>query len=440
MAENQATHLVWLRNDLRLHDNNALIAAAKGAARLIPLYIFDVRLFRKDGYGFIRTGPFRAHFLVASVLDLKKSLVAKGSDLVIRFGLPQHIIPRLCKEYGVSAVYHTSEPAPYEQSDEQLIVRHLPAGTAIYGMDNGELLRSEDVAKLPEMPDVFTEFRKKVERFEVPAPAAVPAGLPPLPNGLAIGDVPYLKLNIAESKTDERASIHFAGGETEALKRLHSYIWERKAIASYYDTRNGLHGEDYSSKFSAWLANGCLSVRQVYHEIIKFEQMHISNQSTYWLKFELLWREFFRFSMRKHGASYFRKTGLRGKDRKPWCAVLASHVEEWIEGKTGNEMIDALMKEVKGTGYMSNRGRQLVASYLVNDMGLNWLEGAAYFEHILIDYDVCANYGNWAYVAGVGCDPRTNRYFNIAQQAERYDPGKAFRKLWSKDGSAAATF
>lgn len=96
------------------------------------------------------------------------------------------------------------------------------------------------------------------------------------------------------------------------------------------------------------------------------------------------------------------------------------------------------MKELKGTGYMSNRGRQLVASYLVNDMGLNWLEGAAYFEHILIDYDVCANYGNWAYVAGVGCDPRTNRYFNIEQQAERYDPDKAFRTLWSKDASATA--
>jgi deoxyribodipyrimidine photo-lyase len=438
VAENQVTHLVWLRNDLRLHDNDTLNAAAKDAARLIPLYIFDVRLFRKDNYGFVRTGPFRAQFLVESVLDLKRSLAERGCDLVIRFGLPQHIMPQLCREYGVQAVFHTAEPAPYEQWDEQRIADHLPAGTAIYSMDNGELLRSEDVAKLPEMPDIFTEFRKRVERFEVPAPVVAPGALPPLPGGLDAGHIPYLQLNIAEHKTDERASIHFTGGETEALKRLHSYIWERKAVASYYDTRNGLHGEDYSSKFSAWLANGCLSVRQVYHEIMKFEQMHISNQSTYWLKFELLWREFFRFSMRKHGVHYFRKTGLRGKDRKPWCAVLGSHVEEWIDGRTGNEMIDALMKELKSTGYMSNRGRQLVASYLVNDMGLNWLEGAAYFEHILIDYDVCANYGNWAYVAGVGCDPRTNRYFNIEQQAERYDPDKAFRTLWSKDANAAA--
>ena len=436
-VQNHNTQLVWFRNDLRVHDNQALVAAAI-AQRLVPLFIFDVRLFRKDKYGFVRTGPFRLQFLIESVLELRKQLRDRGSDLVIRFGLPQYIIPAMCAAYKIDVVFYSAEPAPFEQGDEQLIGRSLPAGTCMRQITSGDLLRQEDISKLGDIPDIFTEFRKRVEKLAVPAPIAAPTTLPALPDGMEVGEIPYLQLNMVQPKADERASVHFSGGETAALHRLRSYIWERKAVANYYDTRNGLHGEDYSSKFSAWLANGSLSVRQVYNEIVNFEQMYISNKSTYWLKFELLWREFFRFSMRKHGAHYFRKTVLRGIDSIPWRAVLGNKVTTWIDGATGNEMIDALMQELKNTGYMSNRGRQLVASYLVNDMGLNWLEGAAYFEHMLVDYDVCANYGNWAYVAGVGCDPRTNRYFDIEKQAELYDPGKAFRTLWSKDANTAA--
>jgi deoxyribodipyrimidine photo-lyase len=105
-------------------------------------------------------------------------------------------------------------------------------------------------------------------------------------------------------------------------------------------------------------------------------------------------------------------------------------LHRWINGETGSEFVDANMNELRLTGFMSNRGRQITASYLVNDLKVKWLMGAAYFESLLIDYDVCSNYGNWAYIAGVGNDPRQDRYFNIDKQAATYDADGAYRRLW----------
>ena len=161
----------------------------------------------------------------------------------------------------------------------------------------------------------------------------------------------------------------------------------------------------------------------------KFEQDVVANDSTYWLIFELLWRDYFRLMIQKYGHQFFLKNGIRSEGSK-----MNSHnyklFEEWKSGITKNDFIDANMLELKHTGFMSNRGRQNVASYLINDLKLDWRYGAAYFEEQLIDYDVCSNWGNWAYVAGVGNDPRSNRVFNIEKQANDYDRDRKFRNLW----------
>jgi deoxyribodipyrimidine photo-lyase len=192
-----------------------------------------------------------------------------------------------------------------------------------------------------------------------------------------------------------------------------------------------LIGADYSSKFSPWLANGSLSPREIYYELKKYEEEFGSNESTYWLVFELLWRDYFRFMMKKHRHQFFLQTGIKPTD-SPKKYNNQELLNQWINGNTGVDFIDANMIELKLTGFMSNRGRQNVASYLCNDLKLDWRYGAAYFEQQLIDYDVCSNWGNWAYLAGVGKDPRGNRYFNITKQADNYDSKKQYRILWTQ--------
>ena len=188
-------------------------------------------------------------------------------------------------------------------------------------------------------------------------------------------------------------------------------------------------GSDYSSKFSPWLALGCISPREIIYELMNFENIIIKNESTYWLFFELLWREYFHWVMRKYDQKLFLKNGI--KNVEPISRKMDNvYFEKWKNGQTGNDFVDANMNELNATGYMSNRGRQNVASYLCNDMKLDWRYGAAYFEEQLIDYDVCSNWGNWAYIAGVGNDPRGHRFFNIEKQAHDYDKYHKYRELW----------
>ncbi len=173
----------------------------------------------------------------------------------------------------------------------------------------------------------------------------------------------------------------------------------------------------------------------IYQEVKRYEEERGSNDSTYWIIFELLWRDFFRFMIKKHGNTVFRKGGPKGEVDESWTDDTEL-TERWIAGETGTPFIDANMREIGATGFMSNRGRQNVASFLVKDLHVNWQIGAEYFESILIDYDVASNWCNWNYVAGVGSDPRENRYFNILSQAERYDPAGDYVRLWCPELAA----
>jgi len=218
------------------------------------------------------------------------------------------------------------------------------------------------------------------------------------------------------------------GGETEGLARLHAYLWERDALKTYKETRNGMLGEDYSSKFSPWLAHGCLSARQIAAEVRRYEAERVSNQSTYWMLFELLWRDFFRLYGQKYGDRLFWRSGPKDESGMP-RRVDEGWYAKWREGRTGFPLVDANMIELRETGFMSNRGRQNAASFWAKHMQQDWRAGAAWFESMLIDYDVTSNWGNWAYVAGVGSDPR-GRYFDIERQAKKYDADAAYVKHW----------
>jgi deoxyribodipyrimidine photo-lyase len=423
--------IVWFKTDLRLHDNETLVKAIAQNDQIIPVYCFDETQFEETEYGFKKTGSFRAQFLLESVADLDKNLRALGSGLMVLKGKPEIEIPKVVSHYKVNKLYAKREVTFEEKQTEQLVQTELwKQQCEMLTFSTSTLYHAQDLPfSIKDIPDVFSNFRKKVEKestirtvFEKPISISSPE--------FPAAQFPTLdELGLSFSEIDKRAAIVFEGGESAALKRMNHYFSETKAISQYKETRNGLIGADYSSKFSAWLALGCLSPREIFFELKKYETQFGANESTYWLVFELLWRDYFRFMMKKYSNKFFQQSGIQDKG----ISVNKHNIkllESWINGTTGVDFVDANMLELKLTGFMSNRGRQNVASYLCNDLKLDWRYGAAYFEQQLIDYDVSSNWGNWAYLAGVGNDPRGNRYFNIDKQAQDYDRDKSYRKLW----------
>jgi deoxyribodipyrimidine photo-lyase len=425
------TVLLWFRNDLRLHDHHPLRDALATGATVVPVYCLDPRQFGQTQFGFPKTGAYRAKFLLESLADLRQSLRTLGSDLVIRRGQPEQVIPTLVKDLKVEAVYWHREVTAEELAVEQALTLALREcgirpqthwGATLYHPDQLPVAISQ-------IPAVFTQFRKQVERHcTIEESLTAPTQMPPLP-AVEPGERPTLAdLGLTEPTHDSRAVLRFEGGETAGLQRLQHYVWEADCLKTYKHTRNGLVGADYSSKLSPWLALGCLSPRQVYQTVQTYERERVKNDSTYWLIFELLWRDYFRFICAQHGDRVFYPSGLRGLQiawKQDW-----PRFEAWRNGLTGFPLVDANMRELAASGFMSNRGRQNVASFLTKNLGIDWRMGAAWFESRLIDYDVCSNYGNWNYTAGVGNDARGFRYFNIAKQARDYDPDGAYVKHW----------
>ncbi|EIA09713.1 DASH family cryptochrome [Flavobacterium frigoris] len=425
------TAIVWFKTDLRLYDNETLIKAIAQSEEILPIYCFDDSHFETTQYGFKKTGSYRAQFLLESLKNLDANLRKLGSGLLIVKGKPEVEIPKIVAEYKVHKVFAEREVAFEEKRTEKLVQTELfKLRCELETFSTSTLYHAEDLpfAK-KDIPDIFTVFRKKIEQetsvrsvFSSPLTIASPI-IPKL-------NLPTLKkLGLELSKIDSRAAINFKGGETQAKKRLNHYFFETKSLSSYKETRNGMVGEDYSSKFSAWLALGCISPRAIYFEIKRYENQNGANDSTYWLVFELLWRDFFRFMFKKHQTKFFLYSGIQN-EKVNSKSLNEKLVSQWINGATDSDFINANMIELKLTGFMSNRGRQNVASYFCNELNMDWRMGASYFESQLIDYDVCSNWGNWAYLAGVGNDPRKHRYFNIEKQAKDYDKDSAFRDLW----------
>ena len=413
--------ILWYRNDLRIHDHEALWKASEKTAEVVPVYVFDPRLFNQHELGFPKTGELRHQFLIESVKNLQENLQKIGSNLIIRTGFPEDILPQLAKEIQANELYTSEEITSEENEVDSLVEERLKAdGKKIKFFWQTTLFHVDDLPMdVENLPDVFTQFRNKVEKFsKIRKTFEVPKNLI------------FKELTESESIADLsiNSPVDFKGGETEAINRLNDYFWGKDLLKVYKETRNGMLGLDYSSKFSRWLAHGCISPRYIYEEIKKYEQERTANESTYWLVFELIWRDYFRFVSMKFGNKIFHERGIMNKPTN-W-KTNQNIFEKWRLGETGVPLIDANMKELLETGYMSNRGRQNVASFLVKDLQIDWRWGAAWFESQLIDYDVCSNWANWLYVAGVGNDPRENRYFNILKQATNYDGKGEYVKHW----------
>lgn len=426
--------LVWYRNDLRLKDNETLARAIQQANEVIAVYCFDPRLFQKTELGFPKTGSFRAKFLQESVADLRQSFQKIGSDLIILQGKPEEVVVEFAKKIEAKAIFFSQEVTSEERNvDKALEKAAFANGIACESFWQSTLFHLDDLPfPINQTPEGFTQFRNEVEKqskIRLTFPEPKKKNYSSEEHESHKGELPNLKTyELEEPKQDAKSWLEMKGGESSALGRLRSYFWEKDLLKVYKETRNGLIGMDYSSKFSPWLALGCISPRIIYEEVKKYERERKKNESTYWLIFELIWRDYFRFIAKKHGDKIFKIEGIRNQ-KDSWRRDKAQF-QCWVEGKTGVPFVDANMRELKATGFMSNRGRQIVASFLVNDLGIDWTWGASYFESQLIDYDVCSNWGNWMYIGGVGNDPRENRYFNILRQANNYDKKGDFVRFW----------
>ena len=465
--------IFWFRSDLRVGDNLALAEACASAGRLLPVYCHDPAADAPTRWGFARRGPHRRAFLEAALDDLDAALRARGSALLELNGAPGEVLPALARAVGTDAVVCEAIAAP-EEEDELAALR--AAGLRVRTVWQSSLL---DPAALPfapaRLPKVFTAFRQAVESAGLQPPAPLPAAqtLPPWPDLATAAEAahpiracrrsyndeaPVLPCRSGGSRESGGATIDadaaaerrlracrrsytvelasfpwwwpdFAGGEGAALAHLARYFASDRP-QHYKATRNGLSGVGVSSKFSPWLAQGGLSPRVAFAALRRHEAAQGVSEGSYWLWFELLWRDYFRFLHLQHGRRLYRARGLNAAAPPP--AHDPAAFVAWCEGRTGHAFIDAGMRELAATGWLSNRMRQVVASFLIHDLGCDWRAGAAWFEAQLVDYDVYSNQGNWLYIAGRGTDPRGGRRFDPDRQAATYDADGAYRTRWAE--------
>lgn len=454
------TSLYWFRNDLRIADNAGFTQACE-TDRTLAFYCFESKYFDSGDFGIPKTGPFRAKFLLESLKDLEAELRKLKIPLIVTMGNAEAILPPIVQTFGIDSISLQEEWTRDETKSLAAVRKSLPPDFPINTTYDQFLYHPEDIPyeHVGKIPDVFTGFRKKCEsRAEVRPLIAAPnpkkqqwtasekkefesfgISFTDADTPSRSGNLPSLEeLGLEAPQPDPRSAFPFHGGAQSGLARIEQYFWETRRLSYYKRTRNGLLGTDYSSKFSPWLANGSLSARQIYWAVRRYEREVTKNQDTYWMIFEIIWRDFFKYVSQKHGAAIFALEGIHKNKNTPSGVQRQWRqdpevFQSWTQGQTSSDFVNANMIELRTTGWMSNRGRQNVASFWSSTLKQDWRLGAAWFEYLLLDYDVHSNWGNWMYNSRVGNDPR-QRTFNPSLQADRYDSDGKFRRTWLQTG------
>jgi deoxyribodipyrimidine photo-lyase len=402
MTVKVAAVIYWFRNDLRVTDNPAFAQACEQTDKVLPVYVHDPKHDAQTQWGFERMGTHRKAFLAERLQDLSLQLKTQGYELTELQGSPKDALSAFAKLHGAQTtnldIFCEDIAAPEEQAE----IDSLQAtGLKVKALWQSSLLEPADLPfDVQNLPAVFTAFRNKVEKQEL-KPRQV----------LQISD------NLPESAAQKHLKTYFAGDFALTYKQTRN------------QPMNWSVEQHFSTKFSPWLACGALSAPMIDAELKHFEAQRGANDSTYWIWFELLWRDYFRFLHLQHGKKFYRKQGL-GSFELAKVPNNKQGLSRWCEGRTGEPFVDAGMRELAARGWLSNRMRQMVASYLIYDLGGDWRAGAAWFESQLIDYDVYSNQGNWLYIAGRGTDPRGGRRFNPQMQAQQHDADGKYRQFW----------
>lgn len=459
---------MWFRDsDLRLDDHTALFAACRDAKSLLPIYVFDPSCFNTlTRYGDARkSSARRARFLLECVASLRRRLEEHGSGLAIGVGNPSEIVRPFCA--NCEAVFVTEGFCSEEKKEEAQVASKLVHSelTRVWG---GTLylpneLGSVDPDNIPLGHNQFRSNCRSKGRIRDPIPE--PLRFPPLPQlgnihasaevSKALSFLPCLQdlgYSAVEAEAahvdDPRGVMVWEGGEEAAWLRLQKWMFDDNKLKEYRDTQNGMLGEGYSSKLSPWIARGCISVRRIRSEVQRYEAERINNQGTYWFHNLLEWRDRMIYLARSQGDLIFKLGGTAG-DQYSWSwHGTKEDLQAWKEGRTGEELVDAGMKELLLTGYMSMRARHIVASYLIYELGVDWRHGAAHFEEHLLDYDPALNWVMWMLQVGV-MGPKSGRSLGLAHfdakrpyasqrnQLKNYAPDKAYIRHWLSDGQRA---
>lgn len=404
------TIIVWFRNDLRVHDHPALSAACQDADHVIPLFIFDAKLANKSAN--------RTRFLLESLQDLRQSLNSRGADLVIREGDALKQLAALCKEQNVTAIYYSADFTPYALKRDKAIKASLPASVVFRGFAGRLAVSSLDKihTKSGDTYKVFTPFWKSWQQVARRELASTLRKIT-IPTGVSVGKIPTLKDLV---RTADLSPTVQKGGETAARKKLHAFI--QNEIYDYKADNNNL-AKNGTSKLSAYLHFGCLSPREI--ETILPE----SASAEAWHR-QLAWREFYHYVLYKNPANTNREFQAKYRDLK-WDSN--EHLlRAWQTGQTGYPVVDAAMRQLHQEGWMHNRGRLIVGSFLTKDLWLDWRAGEEYFMRMLIDGDSANNNGNWQWIASVGVDPAPvfRRLYNPASQRDTYDPEGVYTRTY----------
>ncbi len=408
------TEIYWFQHDLRLQDNPGLLAHCRSEPLLL-VYFWPAN---RPWCNLTGMGAQRQRFLVESLQSLDAELAALGQKLLVLQGPPEVGLAALVRQTRASLVGTSRSPGYYERHCLRRVAAALPVALKVHP-GNTLFARHDLPFELEQLPVQFTPFKDKVLGLPVAEPLPAPARLPAAP--------PFEFQPLPAAAVRASAALPIRGGAPAGQRRLRQ--WTQTGLADYKQTRNCLDGLDGSSTLSPWLALGCLSAREVVAAVQAHEQVQGESESSRWLVYELLWREFFHWRARRDDISLFRVGGAKGKARL--ATFDPRNFARWCQGDTNFPLVNALMRQLLETGWMSNRGRQIAASCLINELGVDWRYGAAFFEKHLIDYDVASNYGNWQYIAGVGADPRGGRHFNLEKQAQQFDADGQFTRKWS---------
>ncbi|OBS97505.1 FAD-binding protein [Vibrio tasmaniensis] len=442
--------LYLFTNDLRINDNQLLNCAAQSVDKLIFVIVeptlvrFSADFAQEQSYG-----AHRQTFVSQSITNLESNLVKFGQQLVVIHS--NHLEPDVV-EQTLSQIIATQHVTHFFANahcgyDERRLIhsvhrRHPDLITCL--PHHSTLFDSHELPfELSKVPISFTKFRKLVEHLDINDGETVIAHLPPV---VTPAPTPVSAIPLFSSANAERAvSNDYLGGEDAGLAHLDNYFSHDYAL-NYKQTRNAFDGIENSTKVSPWLALGCVSPKTIYRHLKQFEAEHVSNDSTYWIYFELLWREYFYWKCLSLGSSLFGDSSDQKLNTPNSAGTSNLNFAKWKSGNTNYPIVDACMRQFNETGYMSNRGRQLTASCLIYELGIDWRHGAAYFESQLIDYDVASNWGNWAYIAGAlnsQVNTQTNKqknanqpqpkshHFDLARQTDMYDPDHIFINKWN---------
>jgi deoxyribodipyrimidine photo-lyase len=411
------TAVVWFRRDLRVHDLPALAAAHARHERVIPLFVLDDALLHGR-----YAGPARARFMLGCLRALDASLRERGSGLVVRHGTPEDEVVAVAREAGAEAVYWTSDVAPYARRRDTRATEALRAVDVEPCPQTGGYLVdvSRPRTKGGRPYTVFSPFHRAIDRAARRPVQRAPAELPPLPSSLRKGRIPSAEaLGIADDSVPEPV---VAPGEEAARAALEGFL--RGPIDTYDNRHDDLSGG--TSVLSPYLRWGCLSARECEERAAR----HGGAGAAAFTR-QLAWRDFYAHQLLLFPDNAHHEFQARYRGTLEWSDE-ADALHAWQTGTTGYPLVDAGMRQLAATGWMHNRARLVVGSFLTKDLHIDWRAGERHFARLLLDGEPAQNNGNWQWIASTGADPAPyfRRLFNPMTQQKKFDPDGAYVRRW----------